>query len=35
MTRERGDHMLIAVICLVMTFLAIVLSVMRGLPLSG
>jgi rhomboid protease GluP len=34
MTRERGDHMLIAAVCLLLTFLAIVLSVIKGLPLS-
>ena len=30
MTRERGDHMLMAAVCLVLTFFAIVLSVVRG-----
>jgi rhomboid protease GluP len=34
-TRERGDHMLIAAICLVLSFAAIVASVVRGLPLNG
>jgi rhomboid protease GluP len=33
MTRERGDHMIIALVCLVATVLAIVASVMTGLPL--
>jgi rhomboid protease GluP len=33
MTRERGDHMLIAVGCLVATFLSIVASVLTGLSL--
>jgi rhomboid protease GluP len=33
MTRERGDHMLIAVTCLALTVLAIVLSVIRGMAL--
>jgi rhomboid protease GluP len=31
LTRERGDHVLMAVICLAATFLAIVFSVWRGL----
>jgi rhomboid protease GluP len=31
LTRERGDHVLLAVICLAATFLAIVFSVWRGL----
>lgn len=31
LTRERGDHVLIAVVCLAATFLAIVFSVWRGL----
>lgn len=30
LTRERGDHILIAVICLVVTFVAIVVSVLNG-----
>ena len=30
LTRERGDHMLIAIICLVATFLAILASVLTG-----
>src|SRR6185295_18922141 len=30
LTRERGDHMLVAVICLVASFLAIVYSVIHG-----
>jgi rhomboid protease GluP len=34
MTKERGDHMLIAVVCLLLTFLAIVFSLIKGLPLS-
>ena len=33
LTRERGDHMLVAVTCLVLTFLAIILSFIKGLPL--
>jgi rhomboid protease GluP len=33
LTRERGDHMLVAVTCLVLTFLAIVLSFIKGLAL--
>ena len=33
LTRERGDHLLIAVICLAATFLAIVASVLTGLRL--
>lgn len=33
LTRERGDHMLLAVVCLVVTFLAIALSVFNGLPI--
>ena len=32
LTRERGDHMLIAVLCLAATALAIVASVLTGLP---
>ena len=32
-TRERGDHVLIAVICLVASFIAIALSVLKGLRL--
>ena len=35
MTRERGDHMLVAIACLVGTLLAIGASVMRGLGLFG
>ena len=31
LTRERGDHLLIAIVCLVATFLAIVASVLTGL----
>jgi rhomboid protease GluP len=31
MTRERGDHMLAAMLCLGLTGLAILLSVVRGL----
>jgi rhomboid protease GluP len=34
MTRERGDHMIIALVCLVATVLAVVASVMTGLPLQ-
>jgi rhomboid protease GluP len=33
LTRERGDHMLMAVICLAATFLAIAFSVFNGLAL--
>jgi rhomboid protease GluP len=33
LTRERGDHLLIAIGCLVATFLAIVASIIQGLPL--
>jgi rhomboid protease GluP len=33
MTRERGDHMIIAIICLAATFLAIVASIVTLLPL--
>jgi len=33
MTRERGDHMLIAIGCLVATFLAIAASIVTALPL--
>ena len=33
LTRERGDHMLIAVGCLVLTFIAILLSFFSTLPL--
>jgi rhomboid protease GluP len=33
MTRERGDHMIIAIVCLVATVLAIVASIVTGLPL--
>jgi len=31
LTRERGDHMLIAVLCLVATFLAVAFSIINGL----
>lgn len=31
LTRERGDHVLLAVVCLAATFLAVVLSVMTGM----
>jgi rhomboid protease GluP len=34
-TRERGDHMLIAAICLLLSFAAIVASFIKGLPLNG
>jgi rhomboid protease GluP len=34
MTRERGDHVVIAALCLLGTLLAIVASVVTGLPLS-
>ena len=33
MTRERGDHLVVAVICLVATFAAIVVSIFTGLAL--
>jgi rhomboid protease GluP len=33
LTRERGDHILIAVLCLVASFLAVAASVIKGLPL--
>jgi rhomboid protease GluP len=33
MTRERGDHMIIAITCLAATFLAIVASIVTALPL--
>jgi rhomboid protease GluP len=33
MTRERGDHLLVAVICLAATFIAIVVSILHGLSL--
>jgi len=33
MTRERGDHMIIALVCLVATVLAIAASIITGLPL--
>ncbi len=33
LTRERGDHMIVAIICLVATFLAIVFSIFHVLPL--
>jgi rhomboid protease GluP len=33
MTRERGDHTLIAIACLAASFLAIVVSIITGLPL--
>jgi rhomboid protease GluP len=35
LTRERGDHLLIAAICLAATFLAIVASLVKGLALLG
>ena len=31
MTRERGDHLLMAIACLALTLLAIVISVVTGL----
>jgi len=33
MTRERGDHLVVAVVCLVATFAAIVVSIFTGLAL--
>jgi len=35
LTRERGDHMLVAVICLAATFLAILVSVITGFRMIG
>jgi rhomboid protease GluP len=35
LTRERGDHMIVAVICLLLTFAAIAFSVFRGFGLIG
>jgi rhomboid protease GluP len=35
MTRERGDHMIIAVVCLVATFLSIVASIVTRIALFG
>ncbi len=34
LTRERGDHLLLAIVCLVLTFLAIVLSVFNALSMG-
>jgi rhomboid protease GluP len=34
LTRERGDHMIVAAVCLVLTFVSIVLSLIKGLPLG-
>jgi hypothetical protein len=34
LTKERGDHMLIAALCLLATFLAIVASIYKGMTLS-
>jgi rhomboid protease GluP len=34
LTRERGDHAIVAVVCLALTFLAIAFSVYRGLSMS-
>jgi rhomboid protease GluP len=34
LTRERGDHMIVAAALLVLTFVAIVLSFAKGLPLA-
>jgi hypothetical protein len=34
LTKERGDHLLVAGICLVATFLAIAASLYRGMSLS-
>jgi len=33
MTRERGDHMIIAIACVVATFVALAVSILTGLPL--
>jgi rhomboid protease GluP len=33
MTRERGDHMIIAAVCIVATLVAIAVSILTGLPL--
>jgi rhomboid protease GluP len=35
LTRERGDHMIIAAVLLLLTFVSIVLSFFKGLPLYG
>jgi len=35
MTRERGDHMIVAIICLVATVLSIVASIVTAYPLLG
>jgi rhomboid protease GluP len=35
LTRERGDHLIVAAVCLLLTFAAIVISVIKGLPLIG
>jgi rhomboid protease GluP len=34
LTRERGDHLLIAAVCLLATVLAIVASIYKGMSLS-
>jgi rhomboid protease GluP len=34
LTKERGDHLLIAALCLLATFLAIAASVYKGMSLS-
>jgi hypothetical protein len=33
LTRERGDHLIAAVLCLLATFAAIVVSIVKGLEL--
>jgi len=35
MTRERGDHMIIAMVCMVLTALSIIVSILTALPLLG
>ncbi|HEY7170484.1 MAG TPA: rhomboid family intramembrane serine protease [Vicinamibacterales bacterium] len=35
LTRERGDHMIVAAICLLLTFAAIAVSVLKGVGLIG
>ena len=32
LTRERGDHMIAAIACLALTFIAIVYSLLQGFP---
>jgi hypothetical protein len=35
MTRERGDHLLVAIGCLAASLLAVAFSVLHGLSLGG